>query len=218
MESDQQIAETGLAVADIDLQDTVRLPLEEDEREEMFHDSMTEEQWKQQLGVPTSGTEESRAGPYPPTHTDHEKSKQPQSSQDAEDSSGRRMSREIRMLGSYNTRGTEENEMETLPRRRPVPLRELITEFEFYERKADSAESYLPNARTGEDDQETKRNFAEFKAAVDGMRLTGQRITEKLVSDGSTTEANMYNEKVNRKYTTILEMRSLYWDSYTGSA
>ena len=67
MESDQQIAETGLAVADMDLQDTVRIPPDEEEQEEVFHDSMTEEQWKQQLGVPTAGTEENRAGQYPPT-------------------------------------------------------------------------------------------------------------------------------------------------------
>ena len=130
MESDQQIAETGLAVADMNLQDTVRLPLDEEEQEEIFHDSMTEEQWQQQMVVPTSGTEEGRAGQYPPTHTDEEGERQPQLSRDTEAGSGRRMSREVQMLRSHNTRGTEETELGTLTRRgRQVPLRELKHEF-----------------------------------------------------------------------------------------
>ena len=44
------------------------------------------------------------------------------------------------------------------------------------------------------------------------MRLTGQRITEKLVTDGRVTEASRYNEKINQKYKTVIEIRRLYWD------
>ena len=147
----------------------------------------------------------------PPTHTDYEKSKRPQSSQETEVRSVDRMRRELQNLGSHNTRGMEETETGiTHRRRRPIPLQTLISEFDFYEQKADSAESYLPNARTEEDVRETKRTFEEFKAAVDGMRLTGLRITEKLAADGRTTEANMYNERLNKKYKTVVEMRSLY--------
>ena len=218
MESDQQIAETEKAVSDMDLQDTVRIPLDEEEQEEIFHDSMTEEQWKQQLGVPTSGTEESRVGQYPPTHTDEEEERQPQLSRDTEARSGRRMSREIQMLGSYNTRGTEETELGTLTRRRrPVPLKELIPEFEFYEKKADSLEVYLPLARTEDDIQETKRTFEEFKVNVDGMRFTGVQIIDKLTADARRTEANEYKDKINEKYQVIVEIRNIYWDKLSAT-
>ena len=214
MESDQQIAETGMAVSEMDLQDTVRIPLDEEEQEEIFHDSMTEEQWKQQLGVPTAGIEESRAGQYPPTHTDEEGERLPQLLRDAEAGPERRVSREIQMLRSHNTKGTEEMEVETLQRqrRRATPLKELIQEFEFYERKADSLEVSLPHERTGDDIPETKRTFNEFKVNVDGMRHTGGRITEKLTIDGRVTEAREYNERINRKRQVVVEMRNLYWE------
>ena len=105
MEPNQRIAETGLAVADMNLQETARVVPDEEERDEIFHDSMTEEQWRQQLVAPILGTElalqyreqtgegieEGGTGQYTLTHTDHEKSKRPQSSQDAEDRSGRRV-------------------------------------------------------------------------------------------------------------------------------
>ena len=107
--------------------------------------------------------------------------------------------------------GTEELATEPLHRRRrPIPLQTLMKEFAFYEQKADEAESYLPNARTEDNTYETKRTFEEFKAAVDGMRLTSQRINEKLVTDGRITEANRYNKKVNKKYKTVAEIRRLY--------
>ena len=81
MEDNQQIAETGSAVADMNLQETVRISQDEEERNEVFHDSLTEEQWRQQLDAPASGTEsapqyreqtgegtaEGGTGQYPPT-------------------------------------------------------------------------------------------------------------------------------------------------------
>ena len=57
MEENQNIAEIGTAVADIDLQETIRIPQEE-EQNEIFHDSMTEEQWREQIDAQASGTDQ----------------------------------------------------------------------------------------------------------------------------------------------------------------
>ena len=57
MEENQNIADIGAAVTDMDLQETIRIPQEE-ENNEIFHDSMTEEQWREQLDAQASGTEQ----------------------------------------------------------------------------------------------------------------------------------------------------------------
>ena len=56
MEENQNITEIGTAVADMDLQETIRIPQEE-EQNEIFHDSMTEEQWREQMDAQASGTD-----------------------------------------------------------------------------------------------------------------------------------------------------------------
>ena len=56
MEENQNITEIGTAVADIDLQETIRIPQEE-EQNEIFHDSMTEEQWREQMDAKASDTD-----------------------------------------------------------------------------------------------------------------------------------------------------------------
>ena len=57
MEENQNITEIGTAVADMDLQETIRIPQEE-EQNEIFHDSMTEEQWREQVDAQASGTDQ----------------------------------------------------------------------------------------------------------------------------------------------------------------
>ena len=252
MESDQQIAETGLAVADINLQDTVRLPLEEDEREEIFHDSMTEEQLQQQLNdqinEPDTGLQRRRDweqekqriteglqqrwqakdrtangsenpeeiaeggnGQYPPTHTDHEKSKHPQPIQNAETRTGPRVRRELQNLGSYNGAGMEEIETTQLNRRRrSVSIQKLRSDYDFFKQRADEAEEYLPHARTPGDEIEAKQTFRDFKHATDGMKTTGQSIIDRLVSEGRIADSNIFKSEINRRLNVVAEFRVMY--------
>ena len=46
MEDNQQITDTQSGMAEMHLQETLRIPREEEEQNEIFHDSMTEEQWR----------------------------------------------------------------------------------------------------------------------------------------------------------------------------
>ena len=57
MEEDQITAETGSAIEAMTLQETIRIPQEE-EQNEIFHDSMTEEQWREQVDAQASGTDQ----------------------------------------------------------------------------------------------------------------------------------------------------------------
>ena len=57
MEDNQRITDTQSGIAEMNLQETLRIPREEEEQNEIFHDSMTEEQWREQLDAPASGTE-----------------------------------------------------------------------------------------------------------------------------------------------------------------
>ena len=71
-------------------------------------------------------------------------------------------------------------------------------DFKFYEGKANLAHDNLPYARNTADDDEAKQTFEEFKGAADGMRRTGQLITEKLSANGRITEANEYKERYTK--------------------
>ena len=81
------------------------------------------------------------------------------------------------------------------------------------------AHDNLPYARTTADEDEAKQTFEEFKRAADGMRTTGQLITEKLSANGRMTEANKYKEKVHKTLQIVAEFRRIYGDilSFTSS-
>ena len=57
MEENQQIADTESAMADINLQETIRIPQEEEEQNDVFHDSLTEAQWQQRLNEQLTETD-----------------------------------------------------------------------------------------------------------------------------------------------------------------
>ena len=82
---------------------------------------------------------------YPPTHTDYEKSKHPQTMEGRTRTKG---NRELQNLGSHNRKGSEETPTETLHRRRrSIPLQTSEKDFKFYEGKADLAYDNLPFIR-----------------------------------------------------------------------
>ena len=59
MEDNQQSTDTQSGIADMNLQETLRIPREEEDQNEVFHDSLTEAQWREQLDAPASGQERS---------------------------------------------------------------------------------------------------------------------------------------------------------------
>ena len=108
MENNQIIRETESALEAIALQETRQIEQNEEEQNEIFHDSLSEAQLRQQLDDPDSGSQiqgnmtEGGSGQNPPTHTDYEKSKHPQPLQNAETRTVPRVRRELLNLGSYN--------------------------------------------------------------------------------------------------------------------
>ena len=57
MEDNQQVTDTQSGTAEMNLQETLRIPREEEDQNEVFHDSLTEAQWQEQLDAPASGAE-----------------------------------------------------------------------------------------------------------------------------------------------------------------
>ena len=57
METNQINENTESAIEAMTLQETIRIPQEE-EQNEIFHDSMTEEQWREQVDAQASGTDQ----------------------------------------------------------------------------------------------------------------------------------------------------------------
>ena len=156
MENNQIMEVTGSAPGAINLQDTIQIPAEI--QNENLNDSLldlSEVQLQTRLDTRTNGPDfEGGNEQNPPTHTDYEKSKHPQSPRSTEARTVPRVRRELQSLGSYNNLGTEEMPTEqTGRRRRSVPIQTLQAKFDFYEQEANSPELYLPQVRSRGDDR-----------------------------------------------------------------
>ena len=215
MENNQITTETELALEAITLQETRQLEQNEEDQNEIFHDSLTEVQLQQQLNESQilENMAEGGNGQNPPTHTDHEKSKHPQPIQSTETHTAPRGTRELQNLGSHNGAGMEETATTQLSRRRrSVSIQALKSDYDFFKRRADDAEEYLPQARTPGDEMEAKQTFADFKHATDGMKTTGQSIIDRLVSDGRIADSNTFKIEINRRLNVVAEFREIYGD------